>query len=109
MFAFVPNSDELTTALVYFLYSLILAFRACDHFEFWYQAKLISKYTSFISLVSYFLVSVYKICLLVAAKSVCWFALSNALDYALERENKLICTEKPFFEAVGLKKERGLI
>lgn len=82
-FAFIANPNELTTVLVCLLYSLILVFQACDHIEFWYQAKLMSKYTSVISLVSYVLVSVYKIYLLIAAKSVFWFALSNALDYAL--------------------------
>ena len=82
-FAFIANPNELTTVLVCLLYSLILIFQACDHIEFWYQAKLLSKYTSVISLVSYVLVSVYKIYLLIAAKSVFWFALSNALDYAL--------------------------
>mgnify|MGYP002545357222 FL=1 len=82
-FAFIANPNELTTVLVCLLYSLILIFQACDHVEFWYQAKLMSKYTSVISLVSYVLVSLYKIYLLIAAKSIFWFALSNALDYAL--------------------------
>lgn len=82
-FAFVANPNEPTTVLVCFLYSLILLFQACDHIEFWYQAKLMSKYTSIISLVSYVAVSAYKVFLLVTAKSVYWFALSNALDYAL--------------------------
>lgn len=82
-FAFVANPNEPTTVLVCFLYSLILLFQACDHIEFWYQANLVSKYTSIISLVSYVVVSAYKVFLLVTAKSVYWFALSNALDYAL--------------------------
>ena len=82
-FAFVANSNEPITVLVCSLYSLILVFQACDHIEFWYQAKLMSKYTSVIALVSYILVSAYKVYLLITAKSVCWFALSNALDYAL--------------------------
>lgn len=54
-----------------------------DHIEYWYQAKLLSKYTSTVSLVAYLTVAVYKIYLLVASKDVYWFALSNALDYAL--------------------------
>lgn len=82
-FAFIANPNELATVLVCLLYSLILIFQACDYVEFWYQAKLMSKYTSVISLISYVLVSLYKIYLLIAAKSIFWFALSNALDYAL--------------------------
>ena len=82
-FAFVANPDETETILVCVLYSFILIFQAVDHIEFWYQSKLISKYTSMISLVSYMAVSAYKIFLLISAKSVYWFALSNAFDYAL--------------------------
>lgn len=82
-FAFAANPNEPTTVLVCVLYSLVLLFQACDHIEFWYQAKLMSKYTSIISLVAYVVVSVYKIYLLTTGKSVYWFALSNALDYAL--------------------------
>ncbi|MDO4385124.1 MAG: flippase [Clostridia bacterium] len=82
-FAFVANPNEPTTVLICLLYSLILVFQACDHIEFWYQAKLMSKYTSIISLVAYIVVSTYKVYLLITEKSVYWFALSNALDYAL--------------------------
>lgn len=82
-FAFVANPNEPATVLICLLYSLILVFQACDHIEFWYQAKLMSKYTSIISLVAYIVVSTYKVYLLITEKSVYWFALSNALDYAL--------------------------
>ncbi len=82
-FAFVLNSEEPQTIIVCLLYSLILLFQALDHIEYWYQAKLLSKYTSTVSLVAYLTVAVYKIYLLVTSKNVYWFALSNALDYAL--------------------------
>ena len=82
-FAFVVNPDEPETIVVCLLYSLILLFQALDHIEYWYQAKLLSKYTSTVSLVAYLTVAAYKIYLLVTAKNVYWFALSNALDYAL--------------------------
>lgn len=82
-FAFVVNPEESETIIVFLLYSLILLFQALDHIEYWYQAKLLSKYTSTVSLVAYLTVAVYKIYLLVASKDVYWFALSNALDYAL--------------------------
>lgn len=82
-FAFAVNSDESETIIVCFLYSLILFFQALDHIEYWYQANLLSKYTSLVSLVAYVVVSAYKIYLLVTAKNVYWFAFSNALDYAI--------------------------
>ena len=81
-FAFAVNPDETETIVVCLLYSFILIFQAIDHIEFWYQAKLLSKYSSIITLISYVAVSAYKVFLLVTAQSVYWFALSNALDYA---------------------------
>lgn len=93
-FAFVANPDEPTTILVCFLYSLILIFQAFDYVEYWYQAKLMSKYTSMISLVAYIVVSIYKIFLLVNGKSVYWFAISNALDYVLISSGGLLLYRK---------------
>ena len=52
-FAFAVNSDESETIIVCFLYSLILFFQALDHIEYWYQANLLSKYTSLVSLVAF--------------------------------------------------------
>ena len=82
-FAFAANPSEPATVLVCVLYSLVLLFQAFDHIGFWYQAKLMSRYTSMISLIAYVVVSGYKIYLLVSGKNIYWFALSNTLDYAL--------------------------
>ena len=82
-FALFANPNEPVTILVCFLYSLMLIFQALDLIKYWFQAKLLSKYTSIVSLCAYLAVSLYKIFLLVTAKNVFWFALSNAFDYAL--------------------------
>ena len=82
-FAFVANHNEPTTIAVCLLYSIILVFQALDLMQYWFQAKLLSKYTSIVSLFSYLVISAYKIYLLITAKSVYWFAISNAFDYAL--------------------------
>ena len=82
-FAFVANPGEKETVIVCFLYSLRLIFQAAEMLHFWYQAKYMSKYTSIISLASYFVVTGYKIFLLIAQKSVYWFAVISALDFAL--------------------------
>jgi O-antigen/teichoic acid export membrane protein len=42
-----------------------------------------SKYVSLTMLSAYIIVSIYKIFLLVTDKSIYWFAISNALDYAI--------------------------
>lgn len=82
-FALVANYDEPVTILVCFLYSLNLVFQAMELVQYWFQAKYLSKYTSIVSLCAYLVVSAYKIFLLVTAKDVYWFAISNAFDYAL--------------------------
>lgn len=77
------HADEQITIIVGILYSISLLFQATEIIQYWFQAKLLSKYYSITSLISYCLVSVYKIYLLVTAKDVRWFALSNSLDFLL--------------------------
>ena len=83
VFVLIASPNETETILVCLLYSVLLVFQALEHIQYWYQAKLISKYTSMISLCAYVVVSAYKIYLLATSKPVYWFALSNALDYAI--------------------------
>lgn len=82
-FVMVANYNDPTTIIVCVLYSLLLIFQALEHFQYWFQAKLLSKYTSITMLVAYFVVSAYKIYLLLTGKGVYWFAVSQALDYAI--------------------------
>lgn len=74
--------DEKTTIIVCVLYSTCLFFQALEMIRFWFQAKLLSKYSSLASLGAYVVVSAYKIYLLVTEKSVYWFALSHTVEYA---------------------------
>lgn len=80
-FVNIANRNETDTIIVCSLYSISLIFQMMEMIQYWYQAKLLSKYTSVTSLVAYTVVSAYKIYLLVTAKSVYWFAVSNALDF----------------------------
>lgn len=82
-FAMIVNRTEKDTIIVCALYSISLFFQATELTQYWFQAKLLSKYTSLTMLSAYIIVSVYKIYLLVSEKSVHWFAISQALDYAL--------------------------
>ena len=77
------NIGETDTLLVTLLYSVSLIFQCTEMIQYWYQAKLLSKYTSIISLVSYIIVSAYKIALLALKKSVYWFAISYSIDFAI--------------------------
>lgn len=79
----IVDSNEPTTILVGFIYSISLIFQATEIFNYWFQAKLLSKYISIASLIAYVIVAFYKIYLLVNGKSVVWFALSNSIDFAI--------------------------
>mgnify|MGYP000116807689 CR=1 FL=1 len=49
-----------------------------DTLNYWFQARLQSKYSAIAELVSYAAMSVYKIILLALGKSVEWFAVASA-------------------------------
>ena len=82
-FAMVANWGEPTTIWVCALYSTSLLFQAVELTQYWFQARLLSKYSSMAMLTSYVVVSCYKIFLLISGKSVYWFALSMAVEYGM--------------------------
>lgn len=90
-FAFIFNAGETETILVVLIYSVILVTQVWEMLQYWFQAKLLSKYYAVVSLISYALVSAYKIYLLATKRSVYWFALSYALDYLLIALMLLVC------------------
>lgn len=81
VFVYFVNAGETETLIVCFLYSLLLIFQSIDLIQYWFQAKLLSKYSSIASFIAYFIVALYKVYLLASGKGVFWFAVSNAIDY----------------------------
>ncbi len=82
-FVAVANPGEDATILVCVLYSVSLIFQSTDLLRYWFQARLLSKYSSLAMLGAHLAVAIYKIVLLVTGSSVYWFALVHALEYAL--------------------------
>lgn len=80
-FVSIVNVGERETFIVCVLYSISLVFQMTEMIQYWYQAKLLSKYTSVVSLITYGIVAVYKFFLLVSGKNIYWFAISYALDF----------------------------
>lgn len=80
-FVSIVNVGERETFIVCALYSISLVFQMTEMIQYWYQAKLLSKYTSVVSLIAYGIVAVYKFFLLVSGKNIYWFAISYALDF----------------------------
>ncbi len=85
MFGFVyfANANETETIIVCVLYSTVIFTTALEMFQYWFQYKLLSKYSSTVMLIAYILCSIYKIYILATQKSIYWFALSNSIDYGI--------------------------
>ena len=80
-FSALANKGETITTIVCGLYSVQLIFQSLELLQYWFQSKLLSKYTSVTALAAYGVATVYKIILLICKSHVYWFALSQALDY----------------------------
>ena len=77
----IADQEEKTTHIVVFLCGIGVIFQVMDTLDYWFQSKLESKYSAFATVVSYTVVSAYKVWLLVTGKSVEWFAVSTSIDY----------------------------
>lgn len=82
-FVSVVNQNEPVTILVCALYSSLLIFQALEMIQYWFQAKLLSKYVAVTMLFSYICVSAFQIFLLATGKSIYWFAIISSLDYLI--------------------------
>lgn len=107
VFSLITNASEKETVIVTVLYSILLVFQSAEALSYWFQAHLLSKYSSIISFVAYFVTAVYKACLLIFGKNVYWFAVSNALDYLLIAIGLVICYKKIGGQPFSFSKETG--
>lgn len=83
LFVFIANAGETLTICVCILFSISLIFSAIELTQYWFHSKLLAKYTSVVALISYIIVSAFRIYLLVTSKSVYWFAIAYAFDVML--------------------------
>lgn len=83
--SFVPivilfGEADRTTIWIAIIQAIQLPFLCFDTVQYFYQSKLISKYSVIAQTIAYFTVSVYKTILLVTGRSVLWFAFASTLD-----------------------------
>ena len=93
-FSVVSAPNDTDAIMVCALYSLLLFAKATEMVQYWFQAKLLSKYTAIVSLLAYLIVSIYKIVILATNKGVYWFAVSNAIDHLIIGVTLLIICRK---------------
>ncbi len=79
----VIDRDDPIAIIVVALCSLSLVFKIFDTFNYWFQSKLQSKVTAIASFIAYFITSAYKVILIIANKSIEWFALATSIDYII--------------------------
>lgn len=77
----IADKGETTTHLVVFLCGIGVIFQVMDTLNYWFQSRLESKYSAIATVISYTVVSIYKVWLLITGKSVEWFAVSTSIDY----------------------------
>lgn len=93
-FVTIANRGEKDTLIVCALYSILLIFQSVEMMQYWFQAKLKSKYTSIVMLIAYVLVSAYRIVLLVTGKNIYYFAIAQAIDTLIIAASLLIIYRK---------------
>ncbi len=79
--AYAMNPNEKTTVLVVLVYSTTLVLQSFDTFNHWYQANMELKTAAVFAAMGYTAAAVYKVYLLIAAKSVIWFAAAHVVEY----------------------------
>lgn len=104
-FAAVTNPGEPVTIAVCALYSLQLIFQSLDLMQYWFQAKLLSRYTAMTMLVAYAVTGAYKIILLILGSSVYWFAVAQALDFCVIGVTLLIIYRKVGTQRLSFSKK----
>lgn len=98
-FTTIANQNEPETVIVSVLYSLSMFFQMTEMIQYWYQAQLLSKYVSLVSLASRLIVSAYKIYIVISGKNIYWFAIVNSLDYLIIS----VCLFAIYFKLGGQK------
>ena len=93
-FSLLTTPTEKETIIVCGLYSLTLIFQASEMTQYWFQAKLLSKYPSIVSLIAYIIVAIYKVYILVVGKSVRWFAVTHVIEAMIIASVLLIIYKK---------------
>ncbi len=103
------NSGDLAKLVVCILYSTSLVFAALEMIQYWFQYKLLSKYSSLVMLISYVIVSLYRCFLLIFGKSVYWFALTHSLDFCIIGISLILIYKKKTLQKLSFSFSRAKI
>lgn len=82
-FTYLTQPDAPITILVCTLYSLSLLAQSVELVQYWFQAKLLSKYVAVLTLIAYVLSSIYQLVVLLTGKNLALYAVSKGIEYVL--------------------------
>ncbi len=82
-FSAIANPGDSETTIVCALYSILMISQTMEFIQYWFQARLMSKYPSVVAVIVFVIISIYKAVLVFTQQSVYWFAVSNALDHLI--------------------------
>ena len=82
-FTFFVNAGETETLIICALYGISLLFQALEMIQYWFQSKLLSKYSAMSMLISYIIVSILQVVILLTNKNLYLFCLTYSLDFLL--------------------------
>lgn len=77
---FITNRDDPMIVQIAILESLSIVFSSFDTINYYFQGKLLSKWTSIAGVLAYIGMSLYRIYLLATGADIVWFALSTSTD-----------------------------
>lgn len=77
---YVTNGEDPTIIKIAFLESISIIFSAFDSFDYYFQAKLLSKWSAIAGVISYIGMSLYRIYLLITKADIVYFALAYSVD-----------------------------
>lgn len=83
VFVLFANCGETETIIVCSLYSITLLFQAIEIVQYWFQAKLLSKYPSIAMLIAYIITSLVQILILLFGGNIYLFAISYSLEFLI--------------------------
>ncbi|MGN1020634.1 MAG: flippase [Aristaeellaceae bacterium] len=83
VFARVTLPEDPLAIWVCALYSLSLLAQSAELLQYWFQARLLSKYMAVFTLIAYAVMSVYQLLVLMLGRNMLLYALSKGIEYTL--------------------------
>ena len=77
---YITNKDDAIIVQIAFLESLSVLFSSFDTINYYFQAKLLAKWSSIAGVLAYIGMSLYRIYLLVTGADIIWFAFATSTD-----------------------------